>query len=113
MLETFLKGGPFIIIILMLFGIIIIISIKNIKGPYHTNSIVLLGILTAVIGILATYMGINMIFTAISDMGDISPLILINGLKTALITSYTGSIILLISTGLWYFFIKRHKLLGF
>jgi hypothetical protein len=34
-----------------------------------------------------------------------------NGLKTSLITSFAGGIIMLISTVLWYFFIKRHNLL--
>ena len=35
----------------------------------------------------------------------------INGLKTSLITSITGGIIMLFSTVLWYFFIRKHSLL--
>ena len=87
------------------------ISLKNIKEPYNTNSIVLLGIFSAVFGIFATYLGINSASNAVANISNISPQILISGLKTSLITSFTGGIIMLISTALWYFFIKRHNLL--
>ena len=71
----------------------------------------LLGIFSAVFGIFATYLGINSASNAVANISNISPQILISGLKTSLITSFTGGIIMLISTALWYFFIKRHNLL--
>jgi len=111
MIETLLNGGPFILVLLILFGSVIFISLKNIKEPYNTNSIVLLGIFSAVFGIFATYLGINSASNAVANISNISPQILISGLKTSLITSFTGGIIMLISTALWYFFIKRHNLL--
>ena len=111
MLETLLNGGPFMVVLLILVGSIIYISVKNIKEPYNTNGIVLLGIFSALVGISATYIGVNSAFTAVPDISNISPQILINGLKTSLITSFTGGIIMLISTVIWYFFIKRHNLL--
>ena len=111
MLETLLNGGPFMMVLLILVGSIIFISLKNIKEPYNTNSIVLLGIFSALVGISATYIGVNAAFSAVPEISNISPQILINGLKTSLITSFTGGIIMLISTVLWYFFIKRHNLL--
>ena len=111
MLETLLNGGPFMMVLLILLGSIIFISLKNIKEPYNTNGIVLLGILSALVGISATYIGINAAFSSVPEISNISPHILINGLKTSLITSFTGGIIMLISTALWYFFIKRHNLL--
>ena len=111
MLETLLNGGPFMRVLLILVGSIIFISVKNIKEPYNTNSIVLLGIFSALVGISATYIGVNAAFSAVPDISNISPQILMNGLKTSLITSFTGGIIMLISTALWYFFIKRHNLL--
>ena len=111
MLETLLNGGPFMMVLIILFAIIIFVSVKNIKEPYNTNSIVLLGIFSALFGILGTYIGINSAFSAVPEINNISPQILINGLKTSLITSFTGGIIMLISTALWYFFIKRHNLL--
>ena len=111
MLETLLNGGPFMMVLLIIVGSIIFISVKNIKEPYNTNGIVLLGIFSALVGISATYLGVNAAFSAVPDISNISPQILINGLKTSLITSFTGGIIMLISTALWYFFIKRHNLL--
>ena len=111
MLETLLNGGPFMMVLLILVGSIIFISVKNIKEPYNTNGIALLGIFSALVGISATYIGVNAAFSAVPDISNISPQILMNGLKTSLITSFTGGIIMLISTALWYFFIKRHNLL--
>ena len=111
MLETLLNGGPFMMVLLTLVGSIIFISVKNIKEPYNTNGIVLLGIFSALVGISATYIGVNAAFSAVPDISNISPHILMNGLKTSLITSFTGGIIMVTSTALWYFFIKRHNLL--
>ena len=111
MLETLLKGGPFMMVLIILVGSIIFISLKNIKEPYNTNGIVLLGIFSALVGISATYIGVNAAFSVVPEISNISPQILINGLKISLITSFTGGIIMLISTALWYFFIKRHNLL--
>ena len=113
MLQILLSGGPFMMILLLIVVSIIFISAKNIKEPYNTNGIVLLGIFGALIGILATYIGVNTAFSSVPDISNISPKILINGLKTSLISSFTGGIIMFVSTALWYFFIKRHNLLGF
>ena len=111
MLENLLNGGPFIMVLIIFAVSIVFISVKNIKEPYNTNAIVLLGIFSALFGVLATYIGINAALNAVPDISKISPQILINGLKTSLITSYTGGVIMLFSTLLWYFFIKRHNLL--
>lgn len=111
MLETLYNGGPFMMVLFIFVCSIIFISLKNIKEPYNTNGIVLLGIFSALVGISATYIGVNAAFSAVPEISNISPQILINGLKTSLITSFTGGIIMLISTALWYFFIKRHNLL--
>lgn len=111
MINTLLNGGPFMLMLLILASGIIYISVKNIKEPYNTNGIVLLGIFSALVGILATYIGVNAAFSAVPDINSISPQILMNGLKTSLITSFTGGIVMLISTGIWYYFVKRHNLL--
>ena len=111
MIYASLNGVPLLMVSLILLGIIIFISVKNINKLYNTNSIVLLGIFSALVGISATYIGIDSALSSVSDISKISPQILINGLKTSLITSFTGGIIMLISTALWYFFIKRHNLL--
>ena len=101
MIDIFLNGGPFMMVLLIPLGIIIFISVKNINKLYNTNSIVLLGIFSALVGISATHIGIDTAFSSVSNISKISPQILINGLKTSLITSITGGIIMLVSTGLW------------
>ena len=87
MVNTLFSGGPFMMVLLILAGSILFISVKNINQPYKTNGIVMMGILSALIGILATYLGVNAAFTAVPDISNIAPQILINGLKTSLITS--------------------------
>ena len=110
MLGYLLNGGPFMILLFVLAISIVFFSIKNINEPYNTNSIVLLGISSALVGIFGTYIGVNSAFSAVPNITNISPTILINGLKTSLVTSYTGGIIMLFSTVLWYFFIRKHNL---
>ncbi len=110
MLDSLLNGGPFMILLFVLAIIIIFISIKNINEPYNTNGIVLLGIFSALVGIFATYIGANSAFSAVPNIANISPTILINGLKTSLITSFAGGIIMLFSTVLWYLFKRKHNL---
>ena len=44
MIQTFMNGGPFMTILLLLLVAIIFISVKNAKEPYNTNKIILLGV---------------------------------------------------------------------
>ena len=73
MIDPFLNVGPFMLTLLILLCIIVFISVKNINEPYNTNSIVLLGIFSALVGISATYIGIDAAFSSISDISKISP----------------------------------------
>ena len=50
----------------------------------------LLGIFSALVGISSTYIGINAAFSLVPEISNISPQVLINGIKTSLITSFTG-----------------------
>ena len=111
MFGALLNGGPFMMVLFILLVGIVFISIKNINQPFKTNGIVLLGILSALVGIISTYMGVNAAFSAVPDISNIEPQILLNGMKTALITTFTGGFIMILSTALWYYFIKRHNLL--
>jgi len=111
MLGSLLNGGPFMILLFVLAISIIFISIKNINEPYNTNGTVLLGIFSALVGIFATYIGVNSSFSVVPTIANISPIILINGLEKSLNTSFTGRIIMLFTTVLWYFFIRKHNLL--
>ena len=110
MLETLLDGGPFMMVLAVIFSIIFFISIKNINEPYKTNSIVLLGVSSALFGILGTYIGVKNALNVVTAINNIAPEILINGFKTSLITAYAGAIIMFFSSLVWYYFVKKHNL---
>ena len=110
MLETLLNGGPFMLVLAVIFIIILFLSIKNINEPYKTNSIVLLGIFSALFGVLGTYIGVKNALNVVTVTNNISPEILINGFKTSLITGYAGTIIMFFSSLVWYYLVKKHNL---
>ena len=94
MLKYLLSGGIFMIPIYFSLFFLIFISFKNIKNSYHLDKIILIGSLTAIFGIIATAVGIVNMFSAVPDISKISPYILWNGIKTSLITTYSGGFIL-------------------
>ena len=110
MLDTLLNGGPFMLVLTVTFAIILFLSIKNINEPYKTNSIILLGIFSALFGILGTYIGVKNALNLVTSINNISPEILINGFKTSLVTAYLGAIIMSFSALAWYYFVKKHNL---
>ena len=109
MLKYLLSGGIFMIPIYFSLFFLIFISFKNIKNSYHLDKIILIGSLTAIFGIIATAVGIGNMFSAVPDISKISPYILWNGIKTSLITTYSGGFILLFSIIAWYFLSKKNK----
>ena len=109
MLKYLLSGGIFMIPIYFSLFFLIFISFKNIKNSYHLDKIILIGSLTAIFGIIATAVGIGNMFSAVPDISKISPYILWSGIKTSLITTYSGGFILLFSTMAWYFLSKENK----
>ena len=111
MIDAFLNGGPFMMLLLILLGIIIFISVKNINKPYNTNSIVLLGIFSALVGISPTYIGINSAFSSVSDISKISPQDFNKWFKDIINYINNRWNYYCFSTGLWYFFIRRYNLL--
>ena len=110
MLETLFNGGPFMMVLAVIFSVILFLSIKNINEPFKTNSIVLLGVFSALFGILGTYIGANNELNIVMAINNISPEVLINGFKTSLITTYAGGIIMFFSALAWYYFVKKHNL---
>ena len=110
MLETLLNGGPFMLVLAVIFIIILFLSIKNINEPYKTNSIVLLGIFSALFGVLGTHIGVKNALNVVTVTNNISPEILINGFKTSLNTAYAGAIIMFFSSLVWYYLVKKHNL---
>ena len=88
---------------------LIFISLKNFKAPYHIDKIILIGSATAIFGIIATVVGISNALSIVPDISKFAPHILWNGLKTSLVTTFSGGFILSFSTGLWYFFSRKYK----
>ena len=109
-MDIILNGGPFMLVLAVIFAIILFFSIKNINEPYKTNSIVLLGIFSALFGVLGTHIGVKNALNVVTVINNISPEILINGFKTSLITAYAGAIIMFFSALAWYYFVKKHNL---
>ena len=109
-MDIILNGGPFMLVLAVIFAIILFFSIKNINEPYKTNSIVLLGIFSALFGVLGTYIGVKNALNVVTAINNISPEILINGFKTSLITAYAGAMIMFFSSLVWYYLVKKHNL---
>ena len=109
MVQYFLSGGFLMIPIFLSFFILIFISFKNIKGAFHIDKIILIGSATAIFGITATAVGISSALSIAPDISKIAPHILWSGLKSALVTTFSGGFILFFSTFLWYFFSAKYK----
>jgi biopolymer transport protein ExbB/TolQ len=115
MKEWFIMGGSLFMSILTILLVIILavsvyyaLAIASGKAAEKTNFkhqlkyIKSLGLFTAITGILGQLIGLFSAFTAIEQMGDISPSILSGGLKISLITTLTGVVIYLISIVIWF-----------
>ncbi|HKL20032.1 MAG TPA: MotA/TolQ/ExbB proton channel family protein [Halalkalibaculum sp.] len=114
MTDLFYAGGPLFMGILTILLLIIlsmsayrIIQIVRGNVDYATSFrhrlsyIKSVGLFALVFGILAQLMGLYQAFSAIEMAGDISPAILMGGLKVSMITTIYGVIIFLISYLLW------------
>tara|TARA_B100000029_G_C17482167_1_gene925935 strand:+ start:139 stop:480 length:342 start_codon:yes stop_codon:yes gene_type:complete len=109
MIQYLLSGGIFMIPIFLAFSLLIFISFKNFTSAYHIDKIILIGSTTAIFGIIATAVGISNTLSIVPDISKIAPHIMWNGLKTSLVTTFSGGFILLFSTVLWYFLSKKYK----
>lgn len=67
----------------------------------HTKTI---GTFALVTGILGQLIGFYQAFNAIEKAGDISPSLMMGGLKVSMITTLYGIIIFLLSLFLWFIF---------
>ena len=109
MIQYFLSGGILMIPIYFSFLFLIFISVKNLKSAYHIDKIILAGSATAIFGIIATAIGINNALSIIPDISKIAPNILWIGLKTSLVTTFSGGFILFFSTILWYYLSIKYR----
>ena len=109
MVQYLLSGGVLMIPIFLSLFILIFMLFKNIKGAYHIDKIILIGSVTAIFGIIATSIGISGALSFTPDISKVAPNILWGGLKSSLVTTFSGGFILFFSTFLWYFFSVKHK----
>ena len=109
MIQYLFSGGIFMIPIYLSLIILIYILSKNFKSAYHIDKIMLIGSLTAIFGIIATAVGISNALSIVPDISKIAPHILWGGLKSSLVTTFSGGFILFFSTFLWYFFSAKYK----
>ena len=109
MIQYFLSGGILMIPIYLSLMFLIFISIKNLKSAYHVDKIILVGSLTAIFGIVSTAIGISNAWSITPNISNIAPHILLNGLKTSMVTTFAGGLILLFSTALWFIFSSKYK----
>ena len=109
MVQYLISGGVLMIPIYFSFISLVFISFKNLKGAFHIDKIILIGSGTAIFGIISTGVGISSTLNIVPDISKIAPHILWNGLKTSLVTTFSGGFILFVSTILWYFFSDKHK----
>ena len=109
MVQYLFSGGILMMPIFISLLILIFMLFKNIKGAFHIDKIILIGSVTAIFGMIATVLGINTVLSIAPDISKIAPHILWNGLKSSLVTTFSGGFILLFSTFLWYFFSVKYK----
>ena len=109
MVQYLFSGGVLMIPIYCSFFLLVFISFKNLKGAFHIDKIILIGSGTAIFGIISTGVGIISTLNIVPDISNIAPQILWNGLKTSLVTTFSGGLILFLSTFLWYFFSVKYK----
>ena len=109
MIQYLLSGGILMLPILFSFFVLVFMFYKNLSNAFHIDKIILIGSVTAIFGIISTGAGVSAALSVATDVSKISPHILWSGLKSALVTTFSGGVILLFSTFLWYFFSIKHK----
>lgn len=115
MLDLFYMGGPlFMGILTVIFLAMIVTSVINgiplltgklqddVEASRRIGYIKSIGLFALIVGILGQLIGLMMAFQAIEMAGDISPRLLVGGLKVSMITTMYGMTIYVISFLIWF-----------
>ncbi len=115
MKDWFVMGGTLfmslltiLLVIMLAVAIYFAITIASGKASEKKNFkeqlryVKSLGLFTMITGILGQMIGLFSAFSAIEAAGDVSPSMLMGGLKISMITSLTGVVIYLISIIIWF-----------
>ena len=103
-----------IILILATYSTILLLFRKNSKITILKNTIlgiIYLGVFALVWGILGQGIGIYQALWAIQQAADISPAIIMGGIRVSLITPLYGMIILLVASLIWYFLKVKYNMI--
>jgi len=94
-------GGPlFMGLLTIIFVLLIVAILMEFKGKsqfYSLSLIKEIGILALVVGLFGQLIGLYQMFGVVEQIGDISPTLLIGGLKVSLISTLYGLLILIIA----------------
>ncbi|MEN8155950.1 MAG: MotA/TolQ/ExbB proton channel family protein [Bacteroidota bacterium] len=115
MVKLFYMGGPLfmgiltiLLLILLVVSIIFGISIASGRADgvanfrHRLTYLKSMGLFTMITGILGQLIGLMMAFSAIERAGDISPAILVGGLKISMISTLYGLLIYMLSILIWF-----------
>jgi len=110
MIDLFYMGGPLFmgiltIILITAVAVAVYIFVQGGKENGKTPSVTLvkeIGIFGLVFGIFGQFLGLYQAFSAIEQMGSVSPALLAGGLKVSAITTLYGMIIFVISWLLYF-----------
>jgi hypothetical protein len=110
MFDLFYAGGPLFmgiltIILIAAVAVAVYIFVQGGRGNGKAPSATLvkeIGIFGLVFGIFGQFMGLYQAFTAIEQMGSVSPALLAGGLKVSTITTLYGMIIFVIAWLLYF-----------
>ena len=109
MIQYLFFGGILMLLIFFSFFVIVFMFYKNLISAFHIDKIILIGSVTAIFGIISKWAGFSSALNIATDISKIALHILWNGLKSALVTTFSGGFVLLLSTFLWYFFSIKHN----
>lgn len=115
MKDLFYMGGPLfmgiltillvIILAMTVYFVVTVVSGKSVGRENFRHQLTYLkslGLFTMITGILGQLIGLMMAFSAIERAGDISPAIMVGGLKVSMITTLYGVFIYMFSILIWF-----------
>jgi len=121
MLQFIKEGGPFMILILIVSAGLLVLIIKSIYDLYFkkegitiayestVNAILFWGCISALLGFLGQITGIYIALNIISQAADISPQIVLMGLKVSFNSTLLGPWVLLFSSIIWFVLKGKYK----
>lgn len=112
MTKLFYEGGPlFMGILTIVFLVLIVVSVyafinkqKTAEKEKNLSLIRGVGLFALVTGILGQLIGLYEAFSAIQQVGDVSPAMLASGLRVSMITTLYGMVIFIFSLLIWFAF---------